>query len=105
MKRILIGTILLILPAALSYAGTSEGKELYTSKCAPCHGPNGEGKEAVAKMLKVTLPHLGSKEVQSMSDSDLQKVILHGKGKMRPASGINEKQAGDIVSYVRTLKQ
>ena len=95
---------LAILSAGLLLAGAPEGKELYTSKCAPCHGPNGEGKAAIAKMFNVTLPPLASKEVQAKSDADLKKVITGGKGKMKPVAGITDPQASDIVAYVRTLK-
>jgi hypothetical protein len=55
-------------------------------------------------MYNVTLPPLASKEVQAKSDAELKKVILSGKGKMKPVSGITEKQAGDVVAFVRTLK-
>ena len=78
---------------------------MYTAKCQTCHGPNGEGKAAIEKMFNVTMPKLGSSEVQGLSDADLKKVILTGKGKMKPVAGITEKQADDIVAHVRTLKQ
>ena len=89
----------------LSYAGAAEGKELYTAKCAPCHGATGEGKPAIAKMFSVTQRHLGSKEVQAKSDADLKKIIAEGQGKMKPVTGVTAKQADDVVAYVRTLKQ
>ena len=92
---------LALLSATLLFA---DGKELYTTKCAACHGPNGEGKAAIAKMFNVTMPALSSKEVQAMSDADLKKVITAGKGKMKPVAGITEAQAGDIVAFIRTLK-
>jgi len=95
---------LAILSAGLLLAGSPEGKELYTSKCAPCHGPNGEGKAAIAKMFNVTLPALASKEVQAKSDADLKKVITAGKGKMKAVAGVTDAQAGDIVAFIRTLK-
>lgn len=101
MKTILIATVF---SAGLAYAGAPEGKELYTAKCQPCHGANGEGKAAIAKMYNVTLLPLASKEVQAKSDAELKKVILSGKGKMKPVSGVTEKQAGDVVAYLRTLK-
>ena len=104
MKTIAYGTVSLIFLAGLAHAGAAEGKELYTSKCAPCHGANGEGKASIAKMFGVTLPALASKEVQAKSDADLKKVILAGKGKMKPVAGLTEKQADDVVAYVRTLK-
>jgi mono/diheme cytochrome c family protein len=104
MKNTIIATLGLIAIAGLSWAGAPEGKEVYTAKCAPCHGANGEGKAAIAKMYNVTLPPLASKEVQAKSDDQLKEVILKGKGKMKPVSGITEKQAADVVAFVRTLK-
>ena len=71
---------LVVLSAGLLLAGAPEGKELYTSKCANCHGANGEGKAAIGKMFNVTMPVLASKEVQDKSDAGLKKVILTGKG-------------------------
>jgi mono/diheme cytochrome c family protein len=96
-------TAVLLLSAA-AFAGAPEGKELYTAKCQPCHGPNGEGKAAIAKMYNVTLPPLASKDVQAKPDGELKKVITAGKGKMKPVAGVTEKQADDVVAYVRTLK-
>ena len=82
----------------------ADGKELYTTKCASCHGPNGEGKAAIAKMFNVTMPALSSKEVQAKSDADLKKVITAGKGKMKPITSVTDAQAGEIVAFIRTLK-
>ena len=104
MKTTLIATLGLIALAGLSWAGAPEGKEVYTAKCAPCHGANGEGKAAIAKMYNVTMPPLASKEVQAKTDDQLKAVILKGQGKMKPVSGITEKQAADVVAFVRTLK-
>ena len=47
---------------------------------------------------------LGSKEVQATSAADMKKAILSGTGKMKPVAGITDKQADDIVAYVKTLK-
>src|SRR3954468_2878806 len=69
------------------------GKADYAKKCASCHGQAGEGKDAIAKTLKVELKHLGSKEVQAMSDADLTKVAMQGTGKMKPVKDIDEKSA------------
>jgi len=105
MKTLTIATLTIIASVGLAYAGAAEGKELFTAKCAPCHGANGEGKPAIAKMMGVTQKPLGSQEVQAKSDADLKKVILEGQGKMKPVAGVTAKQADDIVAYVRTLKQ
>jgi mono/diheme cytochrome c family protein len=105
MKPLLIGTFSIIASFALASAGVPEGKALFASKCQACHGPNGEGKPAIAKMFNVTMPPLGSKEIQSKSDADIKKIITTGQGKMKPIAGVTEEQASDIVSFVRTLKQ
>jgi cytochrome c6 len=109
MKTIAIATLTLISASligsgGLAYAGAAEGKELYTAKCQTCHGANGEGKAAIGKMYNITMPNLASKETQAKSEADLKKVIMTGQGKMKPVSGVTDKQAGDIVAYVRTLK-
>jgi mono/diheme cytochrome c family protein len=105
MRTIAIATLTLISSVGLAYAGATEGKELYTAKCQTCHGVNGEGKAAIGKMYNITMPNLASKETQAKSDADLKKVIVAGQGKMKPVAGVSDKQAGDIVAYVRTLKQ
>ena len=108
MKRWLtLGFVLLLAVATpLLSAGIGDataGKEVYTKRCATCHGPAGEGKEAIAKMLKVEMRHLGSKEVQAKSDTDLRKIITEGTGKMKPVSGLNGAQIASLIVYVRAL--
>jgi mono/diheme cytochrome c family protein len=86
-------------------ADAAAGKELFAKKCASCHGAAGEGKDTVAKMLKVQMRHLGAKEVQAKSDADLKKNTLEGTGKMKGVAGLDEKAAEDLVAYLRTLKK
>jgi mono/diheme cytochrome c family protein len=85
-------------------AGSSEGKEVYDGKCKSCHGAQGQGNPGLAKMLKVEIPVLGSKEVQDKSDAELKKAITEGKGKMKPVAGLSAKQVDDVVAFIRTLK-
>jgi mono/diheme cytochrome c family protein len=81
------------------------GKAVYTKKCASCHGEKGEGKEAIAKMMKVEMKHLGSKEVQAKSDDELKKDTTQGFGKMKGVQGLSEKDVADLIAYVRSLAQ
>ena len=92
--------------ASLSLFGAdaAAGKALFASKCQGCHGPTGQGNPAIAKGMKVTLRPLGSKEVQAKPDAELKKIITGGIGKMKPAVGVSDAQAGDIVAFTRTLK-
>ena len=104
MKTTLIGTVAFVASLGTS-AGAPEGKAVFAAKCQACHGTNGEGKPAIAKMFKVEMPALSSKEVQSKTDADLKKIITAGKGKMKPVSGLTDKQVDDLVAFVRTLKE
>ena len=87
----------------LSAADVAAGKDLYGKKCASCHGANGEGKDAIAKMFNVQMKPLTSKEVQAKSDADLQKGMIDGEGKMKPVKDLDAKGAGDIAAYLRSL--
>jgi mono/diheme cytochrome c family protein len=100
-----IVTLLLWSTPAFSAGDAAAGKEVFAKKCASCHGPAGEAKASVAKILKVEMRHLGAKEVLAKSDADLKKDILQGTGKMKGVTGIDAKAADDLVAYMRTLKK
>lgn len=89
--------------APLKAADVAAGKDLYGKKCANCHGPNGEGKDAIAKMFNVQMKPLTSKEVQDKSDADLKKTMLEGVGKMKAVKDLDAKGADDIAAYLRSL--
>jgi mono/diheme cytochrome c family protein len=94
---------MLIWVTPLIAADAAAGKDLYGKKCASCHGANGEGKEAIAKMFNVELKPLTSKDVLSKSDADLKKVMLEGAGKMKAVKDLDAKGADDITAYLRSL--
>ena len=79
------------------------GKDVYAKKCRSCHG-DGSGNPAIAKSLKVTLRHLGSKDVQAKSDAQLKKETTGGIGKMK-AVKLTPEQTNAVVGFLRTLKQ
>ena len=102
MRIIAIG---FILACGLAYAGAPEGKVIFTEKCQACHGPNGEGKAAIAKMFKIEMHPLGSKQIQAKSDAEFKKTITTGHGKMKPVTGLSDQQVQDVIAFVRTLKE
>lgn len=79
------------------------GKAVYTQSCQGCHGVNGEGNAAIAKMMNVKMRALGSKEVQAKSNADLRKDIVDGFGKMPAQKSLSAKQVEDVIAYVREL--
>jgi len=91
----------LLLAVALPMAAFADGAALYKSKCAPCHGPDGSGQTPVGKSLKVR--DLRSPEVQKLSDAEITKVLMDGKGKM-PASKLAAADIKAVIAFIRTLK-
>jgi mono/diheme cytochrome c family protein len=105
-RGILVLIAALAIPASAFAAGKGDakaGKEVFHKHCTMCHGPNGEGNQALAKMMKATIPPLGSKAVQSLSDAQIREVIEKGKGKMTPVKGLTSAQIDDVIAFVRTL--
>ena len=101
--RMLLIIMVVLYVTPLFAADTAAGRDLFGKKCASCHGASGEGKDSVAKMFKVEMHNLGSKEVQSKSDTDLKKIVLEGGGKMKGVKDVEAKDADDIVAYMRTF--
>lgn len=103
----LLVAIAVALPAVLaqSRGDAAAGKAVYAAKCATCHGPAGEGKDAIAKMMKVELRHLGSKEVQAKSDAEWKKEIDEGVGKMKPVKLAKDADMANLIAYMRMLKK
>lgn len=91
--------------AGLAFAngGAQAGKAVFEKSCKTCHGADGRGNPAIAKMMKVTMRALGSKEVQRKGDAELRKDIVEGTGKMKPVKGLSDTQLADVIAYVRSL--
>ena len=107
--RCKFGIALVISLVSLSLIGADKGdavkgKVIFVSRCSVCHGESGEGKEAIGKAYGVKMPVLGSKEVQSLDDAAIKKVVSEGKGKMKPVS-LSEQEMNDVVAFLRTLKK
>jgi mono/diheme cytochrome c family protein len=105
MKAFVFCTLLAMSSAGFAMAGAAEGKAVFDKSCKTCHGADGQGNPAIAKMMKVEMHPLGSAEVQSQSDADIKNTIAHGKGKMKPVAAVTGKAADDVVAYLRTLKK
>ena len=105
---LLIAVVVFLYGASLARAqggDAAAGKAVFTKSCATCHAPDGAPKEAIAKMLKAEIPHLGAKAVKDKNDADLSKVITDGYEKMKPVKGLAAKDIANVVAFMRTLKQ
>jgi cytochrome c6 len=89
--------------AAMSVTGFAQGSgaDTYKSKCAMCHGPDGQAATPAGKSMKV--PPFGATK---MSDAELTTITKSGKGKMPGYAGkLTDAQIKDVVAYVRTLEK
>lgn len=94
-----------LLSSALLAADAKAGKEIYVKACKSCHGADGTPNAGVAKMMKVEMRDLKSTEVQALSDADVEKIVVAGKGKMKPVTSVTGASSGDVAAYVHTLKK
>ena len=98
-KPVVSALALLLIVSTASWAA-DDGAALYKTKCAGCHGANGEGKPAIkAPALKGTKLDAGQ-IVQHITKGEPQSKAPHNKG----ISGLNEEQAKAIADFVTSLK-
>jgi mono/diheme cytochrome c family protein len=106
MRTIMITLSLAAIAATTVQAADAKaGQAVYDKSCKSCHGPDGAGNAAIAKMMKVEMKDLKSPEVQAMSDDDLKKVVTDGKGKMKPVASVSGAAVDNVVAYIRTWKK
>jgi mono/diheme cytochrome c family protein len=73
---------------------------VYTAKCKNCHGADGSGNPAIAKMMNVTMKPLGS-----ATDSEVKTAVTAGTGKMKPIAGVAASDVDNVIAYIHTLKK
>ena len=100
MKLIMTGAVLL-LAAATAWA-QGDAKDLYLSKCATCHGPDGTGKTAKGKKLKVQDVHATATK---MTADEMIKIVTDGKGQDMDGFGktLSKDQIKGVVDFYRGL--
>lgn len=105
-KKVVIAMLGLLIGAGATpgafAADAGGGKALYEKSCVGCHGADGKGNPAMAKVLGEKGLNLTTKEVAQMSDEKLLKVIAEGAGKM-PASKLTKAEQKQALGYARSL--
>ena len=101
MKLTMTCAVLILFGAATAWA-QGDAKDLYMSKCATCHGPDGAGKTAMGKKLKVQDAHAAAGK---MSADEMVKIVTDGKGQDMSGYGkqFSKEQIQGLVDYYRGL--
>ena len=101
-NTIALSVVVMIVSVAAAVAQNAPAKDLFASKCAMCHGPDGSAQTAMGKNLKIRDFH--SADVQKQSDAELKTVITKGKGKMPAFDGkLTGEQIDQLVGYIREI--
>jgi mono/diheme cytochrome c family protein len=106
MKLATLVAILVCFASTTVFAGAGNaeaGKATFEKRCAICHGKTGAGDGPAGKAFKGVIPDLSSKEVQSLKDADIAKVITEGKGKMTAVKDLNKDDIANLTAFIRTL--
>jgi Cytochrome c, mono- and diheme variants len=84
-------------------ADSDAGKAVYEKSCVGCHGKDGKGNPAMAKVLGEKGLDLTSKEATQKSDEELLKIIVEGAGKMPAQKSLSKDEQKQVLAYVRSL--
>jgi mono/diheme cytochrome c family protein len=101
LRQIAIGATLFLSGAAFVCA-QGDAKDLYLGKCASCHGPDGAGKTAMGKKMKV--PDVKAL-VPKVSAAEMEKAVANGKGENMDgfSKQFNKDQIKGLVEHYRGL--
>jgi len=99
-------TLLITSLALLTAVHAQEGKQLYQTYCAACHGVNGQGTKGAAPPLEQSLWINGNPDtITKILLYGLQgPLTIHGESYdlvMPPQTTLNDKQIVDVINYVR----
>jgi len=84
------------------------GQGLYHKYCHVCHGEDGDGDGIMTELMGITpMDHTNPNETDSLSNEDIIRSILDGKGKFMPAwrGTLTQNDVEALVSYIRLLSQ
>ena len=87
-----------------------EAREVFTARCAACHGPDGSGQTIVGRNLYPKTPDLRSSLTQKLTDGQIRYIIQNGvRLTGMPAWGNPHEEQGEVswklVLFIRDLRQ
>lgn len=89
----ILGILLCFVLAAPAVA--QDGKQIYNSRCALCHGADGDGKGVIMQIAP-----FGADFWKASDDAAISKAIVEGKGRM-PAIPLSPEETKAVVEYMK----
>jgi mono/diheme cytochrome c family protein len=95
--KLRIATVLVVSITALASlpAPAQDGAALFKTKCAMCHGDQGQGKPSMTPEVAGT-----TKDVSDLLTKGGEAKVPH----IKPMSALTPDQVSSIAAYVKTLK-
>ncbi len=92
-------------PVKADPSSIAEGKRLFGSQCAMCHGKVGDGRGELADMLELKLrDYRDPAALKNLTDGELFYIVSQGKGKMPDQSErLSANQRWKLINYIRSL--
>jgi mono/diheme cytochrome c family protein len=92
-------------PVKATRASTQKGKEIYESKCALCHGVNGDGKGPASAGLNPKPTNFRESHGEKMTDGEHFWKITTGRGGMPPfANDLTEEERWHVINYINSFR-
>jgi cytochrome c553 len=101
-NKLILGSTLVVASMAFlpTYSLAADGASLYKTKCAGCHGANGEGKPAVKAPAVKGTSLTADQLTQHITKGEATSKAPHNKG----VSGVSDADAKSIAEFIKTLK-
>jgi mono/diheme cytochrome c family protein len=87
-------------------AAIQKGKEIYESKCAACHGVNGDGKGPAGAGLNPKPANFRESLAEKITDGEFFWKITTGRGPMPSfEKQLTRTERWEVINYIHTFKK
>lgn len=97
--RFVASAFAIALVAAVPAAAAPDGKALFSSKCAMCHGQDGTPK----KMAEGSKAFTSADFKKTATADSIVADTKNGKGKMKPVKSLTDEEAKAIADYILAM--
>lgn len=92
-------------PVKPTDSSVAQGKSLFRTQCAMCHGATGDGKGDLAVSMELKMKdYRNAAALKDMTDGELFYILEKGKGSMPGEEGrMKPNQMWNMINFIRSL--